>query len=421
MLYNYVRELNVRELKMNNISDGLGHSPCTGCGACVTICPVSAIDYELNENGFFEATANDNLCINCEKCKKVCLKYLVKDDIGNKIQDGELFAARSTDINIVKSCTSGGIAYEIAKFGFKYDYIVVGVVYNYKNNIAETIIANSFEDIEKFKGSKYIQSNTIPCFKEIIKLAKKQKEAKFIIFGTPCQITGIRKVFEINNLNNQVILIDLFCHGVPSYNLWNKYLHWLKVRHKIDKITRINFRSKSIGWHDFTMEIQSEDSIYSHSSEYDMFYKAFFDNILLNTACRKCVVRKEVSSADIRLGDFWGKTYQYDQDGISAVLIMSEQGKSLLKRLVNEKLVKVIKQHPVEECISNQSIHDYMFDEVHYKGLSLLRSSKNIKYIITNYRKCLPIKYRIRVYLKEMTAYLPDSVRSKLRLWYRNR
>lgn len=403
----------------NNISDGLGISPCTGCGACVVICPVSAIEYRLNENGFLEATVDNRLCINCKKCKKVCLKYLDKESIGKSIQHGLLFAARSTNKIAIKSCTSGGIAYEIAKYGFRNNYRVIGVVYNYEKNIAETIIAETSEDIEKFKGSKYLQSNTILCYENLVKRARMQEDEKYIMFGTPCQIVGINKVFEENNLKNEIITVDLFCHGVPSYNVWNKYLHWLKENHNIENITSINFRSKAIGWHDFTMEIQSKELNYSHSSEYDLFYKAFFDNVLLNSACRKCIARKEMSMADLRLGDYWGKRYQDNQEGISAVLVLSEEGELLLSKLVECSSIEIIEKTCVEECTSNQSVYDYEYDEVHYKAISELKNSNSLQHTIHRYRKSLPIKYQIKVSLKEMTAYLPDSFRAKLRRWYR--
>lgn len=404
---------------MNNISDGRGNSPCTGCGACVAICPTSAIKCELNDDGFLESTVNNTLCINCEKCKKVCLKYLNKESIGVCLQQGVLYAAKSRSEKVVKSCTSGGIAYEIAKYGMSNGYKVIGVIYNYDTNSAETIVAKTEEDIQKFKGSKYLQSITTACYKDLINQAKIQEHEKFIIFGTPCQILGIKKLFAECGLVNKLITIDLFCHGVPSYLVWDKYLKWLKDKHHIEHFERINFRSKIIGWHDFTMKINSRDLKYSRSSEYDLFYKAFFDNILLNSACRKCLVRKEKSMADLRLGDFWGKRYQDNQEGISAVLVLSTEGELLLKELLDNNKIEIIEKTSVDECLSHQSMQDYKYDAVHDKAIAHLKDSHNLQWNIRKYRKELPIRYRIKVGLKEITAFIPDSWRAKLRRWYR--
>ncbi|MPM13906.1 hypothetical protein SDC9_60266 [bioreactor metagenome] len=406
---------------MNNISDGLGNCPCSGCGGCIAVCPMSAIEYKLNNNGFLEATVNNALCINCTKCKNVCIRFQNKKCLGINLKKGDLYAARSRHKLTIKTCTSGGIAYEIARYGFDNGYKVIGVIYNYDKNAAETIVAKNKEDISRFKGSKYLQSITIPCYKNVIEQAKKDGREKYIIFGTPCQIAGIKMAFKENRLKNELITIDLFCHGVPSYLVWNKYLQWLQYKHKIENITEINFRSKVIGWHDFTMSIKDGDKCYSRSSEYDLFYKVFFDNILLNSACRKCVVRKEVSMADLRLGDFWGKRYQDNQEGLSAVLVLSEEGKFLLNKLVDNSLIEIIEKISVDECTSNQSVNDYKYDDIHYKAISSLKSSTNLEYDINSYRKLLPIKYQIRINLKEMTAYLPDYFRAVLRRWYRKR
>lgn len=404
---------------MNNISDGRGVSTCTGCGACVTVCPKDSIDYGENKFGFLEASVDYKKCIDCGKCKKVCLKYIDRGSIGKPLQEGKLYAAVSANEDVVRESTSGGIAYEIARYGIVSGYIVVGVVFDYKKCRVKTVTATSLSDIEKFKGSKYLQSYTIPCFKEIIERAKSHEESKYIVFGTPCQITGLRKAFTEQGLKNELITIDLFCHGVPSYITWNKYLDWLKEKHGINNIIDIKFRSKVNDWHEYIMEIESERLKYRSPSECDLFYKAFFDNILLNTACSKCVVRKHVSAADMRLGDFWGKKYLDNRSGVSAVLILSNAGQSLFSRMVDMNMVKIIEETRVDECLSSQSIHDYPYQEIHNKAILMLNEQIDLKSLIRKYRKWLPAKYRIVTALKEITGYMPSSIRIKLKKFYR--
>ena len=185
----------------NNIKEKSG---CSGCSACFIVCPVGAIEYKLNDDGFYEAFVDNEKCVNCGKCKKVCTKFDDELEKANNIENGVIYSAQSNDENVIKTCTSGGIAYEIAKYGIENGYSIVGVVYNYSENKAQTIIAKTIKDLDAIKGSKYIQSDVHKAFKDVIKEAKEDEDKKYIIFGTPCQIAGIKKVIEIEKINNDI-------------------------------------------------------------------------------------------------------------------------------------------------------------------------------------------------------------------------
>lgn len=45
---------------------------CTGCCACMNICPKGAIDMVEDSEGFLYPEVNDALCIRCGKCLGVC-------------------------------------------------------------------------------------------------------------------------------------------------------------------------------------------------------------------------------------------------------------------------------------------------------------------------------------------------------------
>lgn len=46
---------------------------CTGCMACVDICPRKAISV-VDDIEYMNAVIDDTLCINCNMCHKVCQK-----------------------------------------------------------------------------------------------------------------------------------------------------------------------------------------------------------------------------------------------------------------------------------------------------------------------------------------------------------
>ena len=46
---------------------------CCGCSACQAICPVKAIRMVLDEDGFFYPEVDEDICVCCYQCLKVCV------------------------------------------------------------------------------------------------------------------------------------------------------------------------------------------------------------------------------------------------------------------------------------------------------------------------------------------------------------
>lgn len=397
----------------NHVNEFL--EPCSGCGACVNVCQKNAVKVKLNNEGLYVAFIDELLCINCGLCKTVCVR-------GNKrsctlLTDGKLVAAQSSNASYVKECTSGGIAYELSRYAFNNGIGVFGVVYNYKNNRAESIVAKTKEDINRFRGSKYIQSYTVDAINELLADMKKNPGREFLVFGTPCQIYGIASLLEKEDMRERAILVDLFCHGVPSYFVWDKYLESLKNHLNTENLTEVNFRDKSIGWHNFVIKLKSEKGIYTESSEGDLFYRAFFDNVLFSKACFNCSVRKVVTKADIRLGDYWGKKYQDREDGVSAILLFTERGEGFLEKIKAQ--ITCFEAGSIDELLAAQSVHMYTTEKYRENAFSDLIKGRSLKNTVVSYRKMFPIKKRTKLFVKECTSKLPNNFRAMLRRIYK--
>jgi hypothetical protein len=135
-------------------------------------------------------------------------------------------------------------------------------------------------------------------------------------------------------MEDNVVLMDFFCHGIPSMLLWKKYLR------NVEKITGIviyaSWRNKNKGWHDsFNILIKGKQTSFnSWFSQGDLFYKMFLSDICLGKACyEKCKYKALASSADIRIGDLWGKAYQHDDKGVSGVLVFTNKGQKTIDSL----------------------------------------------------------------------------------------
>lgn len=395
-----------------NISNLTG--ACSGCGACSAICPISAISIKLDEEGFYKAYVNQERCVNCGICVDVCMKNGVNN--AHSISDGKVYASQSYDTAVIKSCSSGGIAYEMSKYAIRQNYYVVGVIYDYTSNSAKTIVIENEEDIGLLQGSKYLQSYTEEAFSRILQIAKAESEKKILVFGTPCQIYGLATALEKLSYRERFVLVDLFCHGVPSMLVWKNYLNTIGAENK--DIDFVAFRDKTIGWHNFVMEVQGQDFHYKKTSEGDLFYHAFFDNVLLAQSCFDCNVRKEKTKADIRLGDFWGTRYQEREDGISAVLINTLSGDKFYKEI---KDIHTLEEVSLDEVIKSQSVYTYKNLELRNKAINELIETNNLKNTIKRYRKSFDKKIRLKLLLKEATSFLPDNIRAFLRKIYKKR
>ncbi len=361
---------------------------CYGCGVCATVCARSVIEIKLNNEGFYEPyIADESKCTDCGLCTEVCA-YL-HDDLSLKEADLQSYAAWSNDKLVRRKCSSGGVGFEVGALLLNHGYKVCGVRYNAVNNRAEHYIASDVRELIQSAGSKYIQSYTVDCFKEI------NRKEKYLVTGTPCQIDSFRRYIQKFRCEDNFVLLDFFCHGVPSMFVWQKYIKWAEK--KVGKITYASWRNKWNGWHDsYAMGIDGEkhgektdwnDSyenlinekrsfIESRRSKDDMFFCLFLDNCCLGKQCYdKCKYKYKSSSADIRIGDLWGKTYRDNKDGVSAVVTFTQKGDELLKQC-NCELVEhpfdVVAESQMKTC-PERSRH---FDDV-FK--SLLNPQKDIK------------------------------------------
>ena len=381
---------------INNISNV---HDCYGCGVCATACGRKIIEIGLNEDGFYEPHITDpNKCTNCGICTEVCA-YL-HEDLSLQNQEIHPYAAWSKDHLVRRKCSSGGAGFEIGKYLLGQGYKVCGVRYNADKNRAEHYIATNVNELIPSAGSKYIQSYTVDGFKAI------NRKEKYLVTGSPCQIDSFRRYIRKFRCEDNFVLLDFFCHGVPSMLVWKKYTEWAEKQ--VGKITYASWRNKWTGWHDsWAMGIDGEEHgekinwhdsydmlirekksyIESRLSQGDMFYQLFLGDCCLGKQCYDhCKYKYNRSSADIRIGDLWGKTYNDDEDGVSGAVAFTQKGNEVLKQC-NCELVEhsfdVVAEGQMKTCPQRIGAYNKILE-------TLKNDSKNIQdacHILTTYRK----------------------------------
>ena len=65
---------------------------------------------------------------------------------------------------------------------------------------------------------------------------------------------------------------------------------------------------------------------------------------------KKCKYKYDNSSADIRIGDLWGKKYANTDDGVSALITFTTKGEEVISSLKEV----TIKEHPMEIVAEGQ-------------------------------------------------------------------
>lgn len=345
---------------MNNISS---LNDCYGCGVCAIVCSRRIIEIRLNEDGFYEPYITDvSRCTDCGLCCDVCA--YCQDGLSLvKWGEEKSYAAWSNDSEVRNKSSSGGVGFELGRILINRGYRVCGVHYNIASKRAEHYVATTIEELIPSIGSKYIPSYTVDGFRVL------DRKGKYLLIGTPCQIDSFRRYIQKFKIEDNFILVDFFCHGVPSMLLWGKYVK--EIEKEMGEITNVSWRNKLTGWHDsYAMSIEGgqyrkiadkhdyyneidkeKRGIYnSRFSQGDPFYSLFLGNVCLGKACYdKCKYKYNHSSADIRIGDLWGKVYQDNEEGVSATIAFTPKGNVLLKEC-NCKLI----EHPFEVVAEGQ-------------------------------------------------------------------
>ena len=396
---------------MNNINDKNQKNNCTSCGMCSAVCPKHAIKIILNEDWFYRPIIDEKLCINCGICKKICYKY-DENYKEEKINIAPVcLSAKNKNKDELNNASSGAVSIELMRACLELGYKVVGVKYDYEKDIAISKIASKEEELLEFRGSKYFQSYTEETFKQII---KDNSEQRYAIFGTPCQIYAFSKIEELKKIKDKFLLIDIFCHGCPSINLWSKYIQDIKKRNKISTFDLIKFRSKTHSWHEFCFDFKKDNKQFSSNKYNNPFYELFFGMDIMNEACYNCIARSSIIKTDIRLGDFWGWQYDLDKEGVSAVVINSERGKELFNK-VSDKFIT--KEFSFEEVIEAQSYgKEHKYDKQRrLRTLKNLRSNLSMIDIQKEYRKMLPVSSSIKRVLKNLSKRFLGDFYIKLR------
>lgn len=332
---------------------------CSGCGACIIICPKSALKLTLdNSKGIFLPVLDKNLCINCSLCCDVCPsiqsdlngfnEFCYTEELNNFLIGRYLncFTGYSTDVSVRYTSSAGGLVTQLLSFALDSGIIDGALVTRMSQTDPfrpEPFIATTKEEIISASKSKYCPVPLNLALNEILR-----KDGHFAVVGLPCQIKAIRKAEQINKtLKKRIILhLGLFCSHTPTFLATDFFLHRINIKKK--DVSKLDYRGE--GWPGFMKVTLKNGCVIKvpETSYWAFLGKDFF-------IPRHCLLCNDALNefADISFGDAWLSEFLNDSIGTSIMVSRSYVGKRLLENAQSKGEIN-INIIPTKKVIESQ-------------------------------------------------------------------
>lgn len=302
---------------------------CCGCGACANKCPKQAICLQPNHEGFLHPVVNAEKCVECGACEKTCPGL---HPAYNEYSLKEAFVIQNLNDNIRYQSTSGGAFTAIAEEVIRRGGVVFGAMMTKDLKVVHAY-AETVEALEKFRNSKYVQSEIDDSYSRAKSFLN---EGRWVCFsGTPCQINGL--VNYLGKDYEMLITVDVVCKSVPSPLVFQKYIEYKKSME--GNITDVVFRDKKRGFLYCTMAhyLSHEDrraakEVYRRGSESDEWLRMFLSGKISRRSCMTCPYQTLQRVGDFTLGDIWetGDAKLDDNKGTTLVHVWTKKGAEFL-------------------------------------------------------------------------------------------
>ncbi len=238
------------------------------------------------------------------------------------------YIVKQKDMNSRMKSRSGGVFAAISDAVLEAGGVVYGCALDEEFH-AYHRKAETKEERDLFRGSKYVQSDMKDAMKQAM---EDLKDGRTVLFsGTPCQIAGMKAICPAA-YQDKLLCIDIVCHGVPSPAVWDSYKEYMQKKYH-GKITAVDFRNKrNHGWWEHI------ESVKIHGIEVDsqIYKNLFYEHNVLRECCYECPYKSLERQGDITIADAWGIAKAApdfdDNHGVSLVLSNTCKGQEWLEK-----------------------------------------------------------------------------------------
>ncbi|MBR4920425.1 MAG: Coenzyme F420 hydrogenase/dehydrogenase, beta subunit C-terminal domain [Prevotella sp.] len=378
------------------------HYSCTGCFTCANLCGKGAITMFADDEGFLMPQIDASRCMECGLCENKCP---VLNPLNSNHKNQKAYAI----INYAdrKNSSSGGAFSLFARYVLAHKGVVFGATIDETFQVFHTKIDN-VDDLDKLRSSKYVQSVIGDCYEEVKRELRSGKKVLFT--GTPCQVAGLYAFLGKRGEDN-LITLDLVCHGVPNHNVFNAYLEKLKASIRLNNGNGIvtGFRFRKLDSWDYRPAVKFAETKWQLLEQEDNAYmSAFFKGLIYRESCFRCQYANLNRVGDFTIADFWGigrhgiPFKKNVSSGVSLVLDNSGKMKNILNEL--EKHAYIEERELREALIENENLKspverpkfrdsavkdflDENFSLLDYSIKYKLLKKENVKYYVNKYLK----------------------------------
>lgn len=309
---------------------------CTGCMACMNVCPKDAIFEGKDENGFLVPQIEVDKCVNCGLCEKICMANDIRESDCTIIKAYSLIVP---DKEVLRNSSSGGAFTVLSDRVLAQGGLVVGCVMESDFTIHHIYVSTK-DERNRMRGLKYVQSDIGFMFRNIKKILDNGLQVMFV--GTPCQVTGLMMFLRGKDYPN-LLCVDLLCHGVSNNDFFKEHIKYLERKYD-KKVVDYKFRHKRYGWRvGGPMEIvKYKGANYTTSIEVQNYAHFFNTYQSLRPSCHQCRWRSPHRYSDITIADYWDSQDEYEKNdtGVSLLCVNTSKGFSFVDIIKYQCLLK---------------------------------------------------------------------------------
>ena len=227
---------------------------CSGCGACAQICSKHAIDMVEDNEGFLFPILNQEKCVQCGLCDKICPE--VNSHQSNVGEYKQCFAATNKDNDYSRMSATIGACTMMAEYVLSIGGYVFGVILDEDEWKAKHRCIDNYFLLQEARNSKYIQSDTGSTYSLAKQLLNKDKT---VLFDTSSNSQIDEEGLTIKLKGQYKIVANDYKKGFVLYDQQQINLAYVSLKGKV-KFEK-NIEVDSVKFKDSSLILKNEDGI----------------------------------------------------------------------------------------------------------------------------------------------------------------